>query len=194
MANNGQQHTNTIIHPLCDIEDGALLGNGVTIDRYSCVARGAVIGDGTTLAQCVDIAADAVIGKRVTMDAGVTIAPGTSIGDEAHLGAYVALVPVVDSRAISAPVPGAPITIGRGVRIGDKSTIGPGVTIGEYAIVSPASAVLEDIPPYAVVTGNPARVIGYLCHCDASPVPSADACPSCAGIRDVVAVLDALVG
>ena len=60
-------------------------------------------------------------------------------------------------------LPGAPrrITVKRGAFVGSNSTIMPGVTIGEHAQVSPGAVVTLDVPPHAIVTGNPARIVGY---------------------------------
>ena len=68
-------------------------------------------------------------------------------------------VPRRPARYIDAEVPARPIRIGRNVWIGFESCVLPGVTIGEGAIVGARSVVLEDVPPYTIVAGNPARVI-----------------------------------
>ncbi|MHB9025322.1 MAG: acyltransferase [Armatimonadota bacterium] len=185
--------TSTAIHPLSDVEEGVALGRGVTIARYAHVAGGTVIGEGSAIAQCVDIEAGAVIGQRVKIDAGSCIAAGAVIGDETHLGEYVMLVPILDGRANSLPATAPPATIGRGVRVGEKSTIGPGVTVGDGAVITPGSVVSEDVPPYAVAAGNPAGIIGTVCHCAEAPVPAVSACPSCGGFRNITAALDSLL-
>ncbi|WP_352629335.1 CatB-related O-acetyltransferase [Mesorhizobium sp. M0496] len=54
-----------------------------------------------------------------------------------------------------------PIVIGNDVWVGARATIMSGVTIGDGAVVAACSVVTKDVPPYAIVAGNPARVIKY---------------------------------
>jgi acetyltransferase-like isoleucine patch superfamily enzyme len=65
-------------------------------------------------------------------------------------------------RRVEATEPARPIAIGNGVWIGFDSVVLPGVRIGDGAIVGARSVVTGDVPPYAIVAGNPARVIRQL--------------------------------
>jgi hypothetical protein len=58
-----------------------------------------------------------------------------------------------------------PTLVKRGVTIGANATIGPGITLGEFAMIGMGSVVTKDVPPHALVHGNPARVRGYVCAC-----------------------------
>src|SRR5438874_2000163 len=71
-------------------------------------------------------------------------------------------VPTRQPRLADADVPGRPVRIERNVWIGFDSCVLPGVTIGQGSVVGARSVVAEDVPPYAVVAGNPARVIRLL--------------------------------
>ena len=73
-------------------------------------------------------------------------------------------VPTRTPRLADADVPARPVHIGPNVWIGFDSCVLPGVTIGEGSVVGARSVVAEDVPPYAVVAGNPARVIRRLEH------------------------------
>ena len=64
-------------------------------------------------------------------------------------------------RPLAADVPAHPIRIERNVWIGFEACVHPGVSIGEDAVVGARSVVTEDVPPGAVVAGNPARVVRY---------------------------------
>ena len=72
------------------------------------------------------------------------------------------LVPARQPRLASAEVPALPIHIRRNVWIGFDACVLPGVTIGEGSVVGARSVVAEDVPPYTVVAGNPARAIRRL--------------------------------
>lgn len=80
-------------------------------------------------------------------------------------------IPKHPLRCPEAQVPARPIRIGRNVWIGFECCILPGVSIGEGSIVGARSVVIEDVPPYSVVAGNPARVIRKLEN-DEQPQPS----------------------
>ncbi len=69
----------------------------------------------------------------------------------------------------------------RGASIGANATIVCGNTIGEYAFIGAGSVVTKDVPPYAVVYGNPARIHGYACECGAKLefTNNAAHCPDC---------------
>jgi acetyltransferase-like isoleucine patch superfamily enzyme len=71
-------------------------------------------------------------------------------------------IPTRQSRRIEAGVPAQPVRIGSNVWIGFDVCILPGVTIGAGAVVGARSVVMEDVPPYTVVAGNPARVLRHL--------------------------------
>ena len=77
------------------------------------------------------------------------------------------LVPTRQPRLADADVPARPVRVERNVWIGFDSCVLPGVTIGEGSVIGARSVVAEDVPPYAVVAGNPARVIRRL-----EPAPS----------------------
>lgn len=72
------------------------------------------------------------------------------------------LLPTRHHRQLAAEVPALPIHIQRNVWIGFDSCVLPGVTIGEGSVVGARSSVIEDVPPYTVVAGNPARIVRRL--------------------------------
>lgn len=76
--------------------------------------------------------------------------------------AELELVPARDPRFLAAEVQARPIRIERNVWIGFDACVLPGVTIGEGSIVGARSVVIENVPPYTIVGGNPARVIREL--------------------------------
>lgn len=68
-------------------------------------------------------------------------------------------IPLGLPRRITGAIPARPIHIGCNVWIGFDACVLPGVTIGEGSIVGARSVVTEDVAPYTLVAGNPARVI-----------------------------------
>jgi acetyltransferase-like isoleucine patch superfamily enzyme len=74
----------------------------------------------------------------------------------------LARVPGRRPRHLDAGAPARPVRLGRNVWIGFEACVLPGVTVGEGAVVGARSVVAEDVPPYTVVAGNPARVVRRL--------------------------------
>jgi len=106
------------------------------------------IGDDTGLSGCTITAINRIeIGKEVLVGSGVVITD-----NDAH-----PLEP--QNRRYRQEVAGKPVVIGDGVFLGARSIILKGVTIGEHAIVGAGSVVTCDVPPYAIVAGNPARFV-----------------------------------
>lgn len=108
-------------------------------------------------------------GTRIDDGCTITVARRVSIGSCCVIGAGVWIFdssghPADPARRLAgeAPTPDAikPVTVHDHVRVGGRSIIFPGVTIGEGSIVSPGSVVMTDVPPYTIIAGNPARVVG----------------------------------
>jgi acetyltransferase-like isoleucine patch superfamily enzyme len=106
-----------------------------------------------------------VIGERVRLGrfAHVRCTIGVTIGDAVSGSDEVTIVDSwMPGPALAATLPapaGSAVVIGRGAYLGARSVVGPGVTVGEGAFVGEGAVLLDDVPPHAVVYGNPARVI-----------------------------------
>jgi acetyltransferase-like isoleucine patch superfamily enzyme len=116
-----------------------------------------------------------VNGAWIICEAAVTIGDHTLISwnvvlmdsyrlpfDRAERRRLLERVPFVQGRRIAGAIPAKPIHIGPNVWIGFGACVLPGITIGEGAIVGACSVVTEDIAPYTMVAGNPARAIRRL--------------------------------
>lgn len=131
------------------------------VNLYGCE-----IGDGSQIGPFVEIQRGVVIGKRVKIQSHSFICEGVTIRDEAFIGHGVMFTN--DKYPVSVLPPGTllperePILVGRGASIGSNATILGHVTIGENALVGAGSVVTRDVPPRAVVAGNPARVLRLL--------------------------------
>jgi UDP-2-acetamido-3-amino-2,3-dideoxy-glucuronate N-acetyltransferase len=68
----------------------------------------------------------------------------------------------------------------RGASIGANATIVCGVTLGEYAFIGAGAVVTKDVPPYALMTGVPARRVGWMCQCgERLPQSGEGTCDAC---------------
>ncbi len=148
------------IHDTAIVDQGALLGDGITIWHWCHVMEGAVIGDGCSLGQGVFVAQGAVLGKKCRVQNYVSIFEGVTLEDEVFVGPS-AVFTNVKHPSIGSPVPReryAKTLVKKGASIGAGAVIICGVTIGEGAFVGAGAVVTKDVPDGAVVMGNPAKV------------------------------------
>ncbi len=148
------------IHPTAEISPEASVGAGSKIWHYVQVREGARIGAECVLSKGVYIDTSVVIGDRVKIQNGVSVYQGVTVEDDVLIAANVAFTNDKFPRAFNADWSITPTLVKKGASIGANATIVCGVTIGEYAMVGAGSVVSRDVPPFALVVGNPARVIG----------------------------------
>jgi acetyltransferase-like isoleucine patch superfamily enzyme len=145
------------------------LGQGVQLYAFVNL-YGCEIGDESRVGTFVEIQRGARIGRRVKISSHTFICEGVTIEDEVFIGHGVMFINDRYPRATTAN--GAPqgatdwtlvaTLVRRRASIGSNATIMGGVTIGEEAMVGAGSVVTHDVPPRAVVAGNPARLIRWL--------------------------------
>jgi acetyltransferase-like isoleucine patch superfamily enzyme len=145
------------------------LGRGVQIycfvNLYGCT-----IGDDTRIGAFVEVQKNASVGRSCKISSHTFICEGVQIEDHCFVGHGVMFINDRYPRATRADgTPQTeqdwhvvPIRVGRGVSIGSNATILCGITIGEGAIVGAGAVVTKDVPPHAIVAGNPARVLRRL--------------------------------
>ncbi len=163
------------------------IGDGTTIWAFAHVLQGAVIGSDCNLNDGVFIENDVVIGDRVTVKSGVQVWDGIRLDDDVFVGPNATFTNDPFPRS-KQHLPAYPKTVvERGASIGGNATILPGLRIGSFAMVGAGSVVTRDVPPYAIVAGNPARIIGYAGTDSASPeagITVKDSSPSARGTVD----------
>jgi len=144
---------------------GVQLGDGVTLRDFVNL-YGCTIGDNSKIGTFVEIQAGSVIGRNVKVSSHTFICTGVTIEDDVFIGHNVSFINDRFPRAtVAGRLQGAddwecvPTVVKRGASIGTSATVLCGVTIGEYAIVGAGSVVTRDVPPRAIVAGNPARIL-----------------------------------
>src|SRR5689334_20948248 len=147
------------------------LGIGVNIVAPELVnLYGCAIGDGTKIGPFVEIQRGAVVGARCKVSSHTFICEGVVLEDEVFIGHGVMFTNDLYPRATAtdgklqteADWKCLSTVVKRGASIGSGATLLCGITVGEHAIVGAGSVVTKDVPPYAVVAGNPARVKRFL--------------------------------
>ncbi len=152
---------NLQIHPLSDVQSSAI-GDGTRIWQYCVVFPNAKIGKNCNICAQVLIENDVIIGDNVTIKSGVQLWDGVRIGDSVFIGPNVAFTNDDFPRSQKYPDLFLKTKISDGASVGANATILPGLTIGEGAMVGAGAVVTRNVPPYAIVTGNPAVISGYV--------------------------------
>jgi acetyltransferase-like isoleucine patch superfamily enzyme len=144
--------------------ESTTVGPRTRIWAWAHVMAGAVVGADCNLGDHTFVEDGAVIGDRVTVKNGVAVWSGVTVEDDAFLGPYVTLTNDLRprSRQPAAPVP---TTIGKGASLGANATIVCGTRVGTYAFVAAGAVVTRDVADHALVVGNPARQVGWVCAC-----------------------------
>jgi acetyltransferase-like isoleucine patch superfamily enzyme len=160
MKNLSKSDVEIFIHPLADVHT-TQIGNGSVIWQFSVILEGAKIGSNCNINCHTFIEAKVEIGDNVTIKSGCYLWDGITIENNVLVGPNVVFTNDLRPRSKKRVI--HPQTkIGEGASIGANSTILGGVTIGKYAMTGIASVVTRDIPDYALVYGNPARVKGWV--------------------------------
>lgn len=151
------------VHPSAIVDEGASIGAGTKIWHFSHIMPGAVIGANCNLGQNVFVANGVVLGDQVKVQNNVSIYEGVICEDQVFIGPSVVFTNVINPRsAVSRKNNYLPTPIGRGATIGANATVVCGNAIGAYAFIGAGAVVTKEVPPYALVVGNPARQIGWM--------------------------------
>jgi UDP-2-acetamido-3-amino-2,3-dideoxy-glucuronate N-acetyltransferase len=161
------------IHPTAEVSPGAHISAGTRIWSQVQVREHAHIGEECNIGKGVYIGAHVRVGSRVKIQNYALVYEGVMLEDGVFVGPGVCFTNDLLPRAITPDgrLKGAedwevtPTLVKYGASIGAGSVILCGVTIGEFALVGAGSMVTRDIPPHALVFGNPARQQGYVCRC-----------------------------
>jgi UDP-2-acetamido-3-amino-2,3-dideoxy-glucuronate N-acetyltransferase len=153
-------------HPTAVIDEPAAIGAGTKIWHFCHVMAGARIGAGCVLGQNVFVGGGAVIGDRCRVQNNVSIYDGVVLEDEVFVGPSAVFTNVRTPRAaVSRKDMLVKTHVGRGATVGANATVVCGTEIGPYAFVGAGAVVTRDVAPHALVTGVPARPVGWACRC-----------------------------
>lgn len=137
------------------------VGARTRVWAFSHVLPGAVIGEDVNINDHVFVENDVVIGDRVTLKSGVQVWDGIRLGDDVFVGPNATFTNDPFPRSKQYPDAFAQTVIEDGASIGGGAVILPGVRVGRRAMIGAGAVVTKDVPPYAIVVGNPARIVGY---------------------------------
>jgi acetyltransferase-like isoleucine patch superfamily enzyme len=161
------------IHETADVSPKATIGRNTKIWHHCHIRENAVIGNNCILGKSVYIDHDVRVGNNTKIQNNASIYFGSSIEDGVFIGPNVCVTNDKMPRAVTkegilktaADWEAQTTIIKKGASLGAGSIVLPGVTIGAFAMVGAGSVVAKDVPAYALVYGNPAKLMGYVCGC-----------------------------
>jgi len=147
------------------VDDNVDIGEGTKIWHFSHVQSGSKIGHHCVIGQNVNVANNVTIGNYVKIQNNVSVYEGVELGDYVFCGPSMVFTNILDPRC-KYPQVGAEFyiktVVKEGASLGANSTIVCGHTIGRAALVGAGAVVTKDVPDFALVVGNPAKIVGWV--------------------------------
>ncbi len=150
------------IHPLALVDSGCSIGAKTRVWAFAHILPGAEIGEDCNICDHTFVEGKVRIGNRVTIKCGVYLWDGIVVEDDVLIGPNATFTNDLYPRSKLYPDAYPVMTLKKGCSIGANATILPGLTIGEQAMIGAGAVVTKDVPPKALVVGNPARIVRYL--------------------------------
>lgn len=151
----------SFFHDLADVQSSAI-GVGTRVWQYVVILPGAQIGQDCNICSHCLIENDVVLGDRVTVKSGVQLWDGLRVSDDVFIGPNATFANDRFPRSRQKPQKFLSTVIHAGASIGAGAVILPGLEIGRNAMVAAGAVITRTVPPYAVVEGNPAKIVGYV--------------------------------
>jgi UDP-2-acetamido-3-amino-2,3-dideoxy-glucuronate N-acetyltransferase len=178
------------VHETALVEAGAKIGSDTKVWHDAHIRTRALVGERCILGKGVFVDFDVTIADDCKLQNYACVYHGVSLARGVFVGPHAVFANDKAPRATTPdfePLKDGDWTVsetrvGEGAAIGANATILPGVVIGKWSMVGAGAVVVHDVPPYAVVVGSPARIIGYVCRCGAK-VDSHE-CSRCGSLDD----------
>ncbi len=171
------------VHESSYVDEEVTIGEGTKIWHFSHIQGGSSIGKNCSIGQNVNVGNNVIIGNNVKIQNNVSIYEGVALEDFVFCGPSMVFTNILNPRS-EFPQKGSEFykktLVKRGASLGANSTIVCGHIIGKYAFVGAGAVVTKGIPDYAIVVGNPAKILGWMCMCgmklalDINPAKTAD--------------------
>lgn len=150
-----------MIHPLADVQS-SFIGDNTTIWQFAIILKDAVIGNNCNINCHTFIENKVRIGNNVTIKSGVFLWDGIQIEDNVFIGPNVTFTNDKFPRSKIYPSEFQQTRICNNASIGANATVLGGLTIGAYSLVGAGAVVTKDVPPFTLVVGNPAKIVGQI--------------------------------
>jgi len=160
--------TEFFLHESSIVEQPSRIGKGTKVWHFCHIMPNTTIGDNCVIGQNVFIGSGVEVGDNVKLENNVSVFEGVKLEDNVFCGPSCTFTNVVNPRSrVARQSEFKETLVKKGATIGANATIVCGNTIGEYAFIGAGAVVTKDVPDYALVYGNPARLYGWVCECGA---------------------------
>ncbi len=168
------------IHPTAVIDDNVTIGEDTRVWHFAHLVSGCRVGSRCSIGQNVVVMSTAVVGDGCRIQNNVSVYDGVTLESDVFVGPSAVFTNVINPRAfISRKSEYQPTLVRHGASIGANATIVCGHEIGEFALIGAGSVVTRDVPPYALMMGNPARQNGWVSRAGHKLAFDADGTATC---------------
>jgi UDP-2-acetamido-3-amino-2,3-dideoxy-glucuronate N-acetyltransferase len=156
----------SFVHESAFVDEDVQIGAGTTVWHVAHILRNSQIGENCRIGQNVVIGPNVRVGNGVKIQNNVSVYEGVTLEDDVFCGPSAVFTNVINPRSeIRRMDELRPTLVRRGATLGANCTIVCGITIGQYAFVGAGAVAVRDVPDFALMVGNPARIIGWMCKC-----------------------------
>lgn len=154
------------VHASSYVDEPCSIGKGTKIWHFCHIMKNSRIGADCSIGQNVVVSPDCVVGNNVKIQNNVSLYTGVVLEDDVFCGPSMVFTNVVTPRShVSRKHDYRRTLVKRGATIGANATVVCGVTLGRYCFIGAGSVVTRDVPDYAMVYGNPAKLRAWACYC-----------------------------
>ena len=160
-----EKKNNIFIHESCYVDNNVSIGEGTKIWHFSHLQSGSTIGRNCSLGKNVNIGNNVKVGNNVKIQNNVSVYEGVELEDYVFCGPSMVFTNIMVPRS-EFPQRGSKFykktLVKKSASIGANSTIVCGIIIGKYSLIGAGSVVTKDVPDFALITGNPGRIVGWV--------------------------------
>lgn len=154
------------VHESSYVDEPSTIGSGTRIWHFSHIMKDCAIGRNCNIGQNVVISPGCTVGNNVKIQNNVSVYTGVTLEDDVFCGPSMVFTNVINPRShVERKDEYRKTLVRRGATIGANATIVCGITLGAYSFIGAGAVVTRDVPDYAVVYGNPAKLRGWACDC-----------------------------
>ena len=157
---------NYFVHESSYVDTPCEIGDGTKIWHFSHVMKNAKIGKNCNIGQNVVVSPDVVLGQNVKIQNNVSVYTGVICENDVFLGPSMVFTNVINPRShVIRRDQYQRTLVKQGASIGANAVIVCGNNIGRFAFIGAGAVITNEVPDYALVVGNPGRIVGWMCNC-----------------------------
>lgn len=154
------------VHESSYVDEPCEIGKGTKIWHFSHIMKNSKIGKKCNIGQNVVVSPDVILGDNVKIQNNVSVYTGVICEDDVFLGPSMVFTNVVNPRShVIRKDEYKQTLMMQGSSVGANAVIICGNNIGKYSFIGAGAVVTKNVPDYALVVGNPAKIVGWMCEC-----------------------------